>query len=167
MPVPKTARKRGEPPTTRQRESRRPLAARSLREAYSGAVGLDAGRNGVIHARLVESEARQLEHIRTQWRNRRDAKRALATLRAVLPDAVSGKVREQTVNLIEQLAGWLDEVRAPAWILTPEDRWLVDAQHELDDDEIAKLLSPATYRCDREAALRAVRERRRKIARRR
>lgn len=160
-------RLRGEPPTTRRRESRRKLLGRERREAYGREVGLDPDRNAAVHARLVESESRHLELVRRRWADRITSAQALDTLRASLPDAVSGRVRERTRDMIEQLAQWLADTSVPTWIRSPEDLWLVDAQHELDDDEIAKILSPQRLLADREAALRNVREKRSKIVRRR
>ncbi|HEY0991142.1 MAG TPA: hypothetical protein VGD80_29015, partial [Kofleriaceae bacterium] len=158
----KPRKKRGEPTTTRQQASRRVLLVRSQREAYSREMGLDPVHNARTHTGLVDLWARHLDVVRQRWMERRASKRALAKLRTVLPEAVSGRDRQQAIDMLDQLSRWLDEVRAPEWMRSPEDKWIVDAQHELDDDELAKILSPAGYRRDRGAALHAVRERRRR-----
>lgn len=141
--------------------------ARARRESYAREVGIAPARESIVHDQLVESWARHLDQVRQRWADFRESEKALAALRVKLPEAVSGRVRSRASHMIAQLEQWIDDSRPPAWMRCPEDKWLVDAQHELDDDELARILSPAGFSRDREAALRAVRERRRKIARRR
>lgn len=118
-------------------------------------------------AAVVASETRELERRQRTWANRRAVDRAVDVLRTALPSVISGKDWDEVERALIRIGRAVEAARPPAWMRKPDDQWLIDAQHTLDDDEIALILSPAGYSRDREAALKAVRERRRKIKRRR
>lgn len=144
-----------EPPTTRQRKSRR---------ALRGLLAKHPNR-----ARVVEVEARELERRRQQWTNRRSVDRAIDVLRSILPSVIANTVKNlgEVEAALIVIGKAIEDARPPAWMRTADDSWLVNALHELDDDELAQILNPARHRSDRDSALKAVRERRRKLTRRR
>lgn len=142
------------------------------------------------HERVRRAMQVDLEWRREHWSEQQELRRAVAALRAALRKvlgkrAVAGRPYEEMLKRLER-----EPQVAPMWCRTHEDWWLAGgslapsawlatvqrrapddkitgAARELDDDEIAMILSPAGYRRSRERAIAAVRVRRAVLNRRR
>ena len=164
--------------TKRQRSSRRPRPTRVARDKLLG----DPKLADDAHERVRQALEADLRRRRECWPDQRELHRAIAALRAALTKVLGdGAASQRYCEVLERLER--DPAVAPVWCRTPEDWWLAvgrlapsawlakpqdrppedkitGAARELDDDQLAVILSPGGYRRNREKAITAVRVRR-------
>lgn len=163
-PPPSTSQRlRGEPPPRRVRRSQRGTPSR---DSHAAIVRGMSGDQQTAHERLVTALRARLGDIQASWPHVMEGCAAVAKLRAVLPRVrVSASALGEAIAHIEALEAWIALI-APSYCRSPEDLWLPLAGDYLDDDEISQILSPAAYERDRQAALAALRTRRRALVKR-
>lgn len=173
-PASERPRLRGEPPARRQRRSQRERPRRIERErmvsrfAASGTIDPESA-----HAQAAKAIVDLLPRLREEWSARNQhaqaARVALSSLTKELVLVVNEQHHEDRAKVDDALALLHDMIdqRYPASCASAEDLWLLHADEELDDDEIAKALWPNEYPQNRSALLERVRSRRREIQKRR
>ena len=122
---------------------------------------------GWAHAQIVRANAELLERIRQRWSMNEPlitmATTALGQLRSSLPALLGQVAQSDAVEAIARLTELLREV-LPRFD-SAEEEWLALAEKDLDDDELARILSPGHYQREREAAIAAIGARRAKMVR--
>lgn len=125
------------------------------------------------HAQAAKAIVDLLPRLREEWSARNQhaqaARVALSSLTKELVLVVNEQHHEDRAKVDDALALLHDMIdqRYPASCASAEDLWLLHADEELDDDEIAKALWPNEYPQNRSALLERVRSRRREIQKRR